>query len=243
MNQSSTQELSARIEQLRERIATARDRSAYLEKHDEVTIVAVTKYVRADDNFLLQLYECGLRAWGESRPQELIAKAETFSALDIPKISDIEWHLIGSLQRNKIRKVLPRVALIHSLDSVKLAEAIDRIAAEESIKEVRVLVEINISGDNDKSGFSPEQIESTWDELLRFERLRIAGVMSMSGKNSIPIEIRREFAATRNLRNHLAKNSPHPLPILSMGMSDDFAIAIEEGSTLIRIGSLLYSAG
>ena len=205
---------------------------------DSVKLVAVSKYATTEDGIIDALIAAGCCDLGESRPQMLIEKANHFSN----QKSKINWHLIGSLQKNKVRKVLPHISLIHSLDSVPLIETVNRISIEESLPPVNGLLEINISGDETKQGFHIKDVASVFDIIARLSNIRICGLMCMSGLHSTDDERRAEFAATRQLAEKLAENCPDnsSMQELSMGMSDDFQMAIEEGATLVRIGSLLY---
>ena len=228
---------------LNENISRVRDQIQYAVNHagrtlDSVKLVAVTKYTTTDDGIISALVAAGCYDFGESRPQLLVEKALYFSEHQ----SKINWHLIGSLQKNKIRKLLPYVSLIHSLDSVPLIKAIDRIATEESLPPVRGLLEVNISGDESKQGFKSKEVASALDVIAKLQNIRICGLMCMSGLHSTNDERRAEFAAARILAEKLAENCPDYCTMreLSMGMSDDFQIAIEEGATLVRIGSLLF---
>ena len=203
-----------------------------------VKLVAVSKYATKDDGIIDALIAAGCCDLGESRPQTLIEKAVHFSEQK-PKLN---WHLIGPLQKNKVRKVLPYLSLIHSLDSVPLIETMDRIASEESLPPITGLLEVNISGDETKQGFWPGDVTSALDAIARLPKIKICGLMCMSGLRSTDDQRRKEFAATRQLAEKLAANCPDNCTMqdISMGMSDDFQIAIEEGATLVRIGSLLY---
>ncbi|MGL4941852.1 MAG: YggS family pyridoxal phosphate-dependent enzyme [Thermoguttaceae bacterium] len=225
------QTIANRVNVVRERIADALSRSG--RSGDEVTLVAVTKYAQVNDETLRQLYDVGCRDFGESRPQQLVEKASRVT------FADARWHQIGSLQKNKVRKLLPHASLIHSVDSLALAEAINRIASEECLDTVAVLLEVNVSGDATKGGFALTDLEKQWESLIALPRLRIDGMMSMSGLDATPAEIRWQFSETRELRDRL-RSATTPLTTLSMGMSDDFEIAIAEGSTMVRIGSLLF---
>ena len=224
------------ISLVREQIQGAADRTG--RTPDSVKLVAVTKYTAIDDGIIGTLITAGCRDLGESRPQLLIEKALCFSG----QKSKINWHLIGSLQKNKVRKVLPYVSLIHSLDSVPLIEAIDRIASEESLPPVNGLLEVNISGEASKQGFKSNEVAAALDAIAKLQNIRICGLMCMSGLHSTDETRRAEFAATRILAEKLTRNCPDNSTMreLSMGMSDDFQIAIEEGATLIRVGSSLY---
>jgi len=205
---------------------------------DSVKLVAVTKYTAIEDGMIGTLITAGCCDLGESRPQMLCEKALHFCE----QKSKLNWHLIGPLQKNKVRKILPYVSMIHSLDSVPLIESVNRIAKEESLTPVNGLLEVNISGDESKQGFTISEITSVLDTIARLKNIRICGLMCMSGLHSTDDERRTEFAATRILAEKLAQNCPDNCTMreLSMGMSDDFQIAIEEGATLVRIGSSLF---
>lgn len=205
---------------------------------DSVKLIAVSKYAAKDDGIIDALIAARCRDLGESRPQLLMEKAIYFSEQKL----ELNWHLIGSLQKNKVRKVLPYTSLIHSLDSVPLIETIDRAVAEESLLPVEGLLEVNISGEKKKQGFRPQELASVLDAIAKLPNVKIRGLMCMSGLHSTNDERREEFATTRRLAENLAANCPDNCAMreLSMGMSDDFQIAIEEGATLVRVGSLLF---
>src|SRR5690606_23309001 len=171
---------------------------------------------------------------GESRPQQLIERAAALPA-------GIEWHLIGHLQRNKVRAVLPHAALIHSVDSLRLAERISDIAGQLSLTP-RVLLEVNVSGEASKDGFDAGQLQSDWPTLRALPNLQIAGLMTMAPVSDDPQDARPTFQGLRNLRDTLLSDAVDDpaLSELSMGMSGDFEIAVEEGATLVRIGSALF---
>jgi pyridoxal phosphate enzyme (YggS family) len=186
---------------------------------------------------------------GESRPQALAEKAEFYASQPVCRSQPIRWHLIGSLQRNKIRKILPVTTLIHSLDSFRLAEAIDRIVREENDQSptpsvpVHCLLEIAISGDAEKHGFTPQEVPEVVEKIAGLKYLAVDGLMWMSGLGSDERQTRREFAAVRQLAESLRQAGTPPnvkFETLSMGMSGDFELAVEEGATLVRIGSRLY---
>lgn len=200
----------------------------------EVRLLAVTKY--ADLEWVKTLVQLGQRELGESRPQQLVQRAELLA--DGPAVS---WHLIGNLQRNKVRSVLPYVDLIHSIDSARLLERVDAIAGElELVPEV--LLEVNVSGEESKHGFDPVALDADWDQLMSYQHARIVGLMTMAPKVESPDEARPWFARLRELRDRLQSRiaAPHHLNELSMGMSGDFAAAILEGSTIVRVGSRLF---
>ncbi len=201
-----------------------------------VTMVAVTKY--AEPAWVRGLVELGVRDLAESRPQQLVERAEQFP-------SDIRWHMIGHLQRNKVKPVLPRTALIHSVDSLRLLERIAEVvesAPAEQPNRPRVLLEINVSGESAKDGLSIAELTSQWDALQTVPNVDIVGLMTMAPLADDPEAARPVFRELRQLRDTLAAQAaPHvKLTELSMGMSGDFVAAIEEGATLVRIGSRLF---
>ena len=170
--------------------------------------------------------------FGESRVQESLVK--------IPALPGrIHWHFIGHLQSNKIRKALPLFELIHGVDTPQIAREIDRIAGEMGLFP-RVLLEVNVSGEGSKHGFAPDRLEHELEGLLSLPRLQVEGFMAMAPLVSDQEEARPYFAQLRELRDRLAIRSGIPLAILSMGMSGDFEVAVEEGATLVRVGSALF---
>jgi pyridoxal phosphate enzyme (YggS family) len=201
---------------------------------DIVQVIGVTKYVDAAQT--RELVNAGCRLLGESRPQTLWEKAELLQDLDC------QWHLIGSLQRNKVRKTLPLISLIHSLDSIRLVRFIDSIA-KENHQLVRGLLEINVSGDATKQGIPPSELLATLDELGDLRNVQISGLMAMAGLGSSPLQVENQFAQVRMLRDKaIARGLPDHVTLkeLSMGMSDDFPLAIAQGATMVRIGSRLF---
>jgi pyridoxal phosphate enzyme (YggS family) len=197
----------------------------------DILTIGVTKYV--DPSQARQLYEAGCRDFGESRPQALWEKAEALGELAI------RWHMIGHLQRNKVRRTLPLVNCIHSVDSLRLAQQIESDANELSLT-IPVLLEVNVSGDANKTGMNPNELPRIASQIVELPHLRVCGLMGMAGLGQA--EPRADFAAIRELRDQLQANlgSSVPLDQLSMGMSGDFEAAIQEGSTMIRIGSVLF---
>lgn len=179
----------------------------------------------------MQAYECGERDFGESRVQELLPKAEA-----LPK--DIRWHFIGHLQTNKVKQIVPYVYLIHSVDSLRLLEAIN-CHAEKIGRRVKVLLEVHVAEEPTKSGFTPEEFQQLTHSIASsdpYPWVDICGIMGMATNTDDEAEWRRCFRAIRSLANSL----PCDHPIISMGMSDDYLIAIEEGSTMVRIGSSIF---
>lgn len=223
--------LAENLAQVRQRIADAAARSG--RRADDVLLVAVTKYVGVE--IIEPLVAAGAMVLGESRPQHFWPKAEALAH------HPIQWHMIGQLQRNKIRRTLPLVELVHSADSLRLVEALDRIAGELSLR-TPILLEVNISGDQAKHGFSPEKLEGMLPDLDAYANVEIRGLMCMAGLGTDAEGARGDFAALRKLRDHLSDKCPAGVSLkeLSMGMSGDYQVAIEEGATIVRVGSALY---
>ena len=222
--------LADNLHRVRAEIATACDRAG--RSVNDVTLVAVTK--SAELAWVRRLVELGVRDLAENRPQQFVERAE-----QLP--SEIRWHFIGHLQRNKVKQVLPRTALIHSIDSLRLLERISEVAAEQSLRP-RVLLEVNVSGEASKDGLPVAELTSQWDAFQAVPQVDVVGLMTMAPLADDPEAARPVFRALRQLRDSLAaRASPHvKLTELSMGMSGDFVVAIEEGATLIRIGSRLF---
>lgn len=227
----SATRIAANLAKVRSAIADAEARSARLS--GSVKLIAVVKYVGAAEARLLA--EAGCLDLGESRPQQLWEKAERLA--DLP----IRWHMIGHLQRNKVRRTLPPTSLIHSGDSLRLLRAVDEAAAELG-KPTDVLLEVNISGEPAKHGFAPDEIEPLWPQIVALENVRVRGLMAMAGLSDDPHRAPADFAALRKLRDALAASAPPQIALneLSMGMSGDFEAAIAEGATMVRIGSALF---
>jgi len=224
--------IRANVAAVRERIAAAAvaaGRSTL-----DVTLVAVTKYVDAATTQLL--VDAGCHDLGEARPQKLWEKAAALAG------REIRWHLIGHLQRNKIRRTLPLVHLFHAGDSLRLLTEVDEEAASLSPAKTQVLLEVNVSGDAAKHGFSPSDLPNLFDDLSKLAHLDIRGLMTMTGLDADAAAERRQFAELRTLRDALrsAWSGRFALDELSMGMSGDFEAAIAEGATMVRVGSALF---
>ncbi len=195
-----------------------------------VRLVAVSKTHPAEA--VVAAAAAGQHVFGESRVQEARDK--------IPLCpGGLEWHFIGHLQKNKVRQALPLFGLLHSIDSTDLARAVDRIAGE-TAQTVDGLLEVNISGEPTKHGFSPDALRAGFAALAELPHLRILGLMTMAPYSDNPEDARPFFRALRALRDDLQSAHGHPLPELSMGMSGDFIPAIEEGSTLVRVGTAIF---
>jgi pyridoxal phosphate enzyme (YggS family) len=225
---------------VRQQIADAARRSG--RSPDDITVVAVTKYV--GDNVIADLVAAGCFELGESRPQALWAKsaalAERLQQQAAPALA-VRWHLVGHLQRNKVEQTLPLVSLIHSADSLRVLKAVDEAAAGLD-RRAEVLIEVNVSGDAAKNGFAPADVAPMLPTINALDHLRVRGLMCMAARDGDAEDARRNFAALRELRERLAINRPDKIGLedLSMGMSGDFETAIEEGATILRIGSALF---
>jgi pyridoxal phosphate enzyme (YggS family) len=196
----------------------------------DIELVAVSK--THPPAAVSEALEAGQTLFGESRVQEARAK--------IPEVpSRARWHFIGHLQKNKIRHALPLFELFHSIDSLELAHEFERIADEEGARP-RVLLEVNLAGEATKFGFSPDQLRADLEALLQLPRLSIEGLMTIPPPAPEAEDSRRYFAGLRTLRDTLQDEFRVSLPTLSMGMSGDFAVAVEEGATLVRVGTALF---
>ncbi len=223
--------LGENLAAIRERIAAAASRSG--RSPASVRLVGVTKYV--DASLARLLADGGLCDLGESRPQELWAKAAALA--DLP----VRWHLIGHLQRNKIRRTLPLFALLHSADSLRLLGELDREGMSLG-SPAQVLIEVNVSGDAAKHGAKPEELERLLIDAAALPSVRVRGLMTMAALEGGVERARRDFAALRDLRECVRSKAPLEVDLaeLSMGMSGDYEAAIEEGATIVRVGSALF---
>ena len=196
----------------------------------EVEIVAVTK--THGPEVVREAWEHGLRIVGENKVQEAAWKEPL-------AVSGPEWHLIGHLQRNKVRPALQLFSCFHSVDSVALIERIDSIADELGVSP-RVLFEVNVSGESSKSGMRPEDAPAALEAALSLKRVTVEGLMTMAPFAPDPESARPHFAALRELRDRLERDFAVRLPRLSMGMTNDWRVAVEEGATWIRLGTALF---
>jgi pyridoxal phosphate enzyme (YggS family) len=221
--------LSGRLEAVEKRIEAACRRAG--RNRSEITLVAVTKTVSAEIAALLP--SLGVLDLGESRPQELWRKAALLPG-------SIRWHQVGHLQRNKIATTLPLAHLIHSVDSARLLSALESEAAKQNRK-VDVFLEVNVSGETSKHGFKPDEIPDTTKLMNELRHVEVKGLMTMAPLEKDPEACRSAFAELRRLRDQERRELPvpHDFRHLSMGMSNDFEVAIEEGATLVRLGTVL----
>jgi pyridoxal phosphate enzyme (YggS family) len=218
--------LPARLARVRETVAQSQSVGGW---QHPVRIVAVTKTHGVEA--VRAAYAAGLPDVGENRVQEALQKQE--AASEIP----VEWHLIGSLQRNKARHAAGRFVLIHSIDRADLAAELDRRLPEGQRQ--AVLVQVNCSGESQKGGVAPELLPALLEEIRALERIQVQGLMTMSALTDDTREQRRAFCRLRETRD-AAERLGHALPELSMGMSGDYGVAVEEGATMIRLGTVLF---
>ena len=222
--------LAENLAAVQSRIANAVEKSG--RSAHEVRLVAVSKTYPAEA--IRELFETGQQAFGESRVQEALPKVEALPP-------GIEWHFIGHLQTNKIRKVVGQFALFHGVDNENLALQMNRIAGELSVT-ANVLLEVNVSGEESKFGFAPENLPAALENLAPLPFLRIRGLMTMAPYSDNPEEARPYFAKLRDVRDRLATATGLPLSELSMGMSGDFEQGIAEGATIVRVGSAIFGS-
>jgi len=216
-----------RVADVRGRIAAARARGGH---GQDVTIIAVTK--THGPEAARAAYEAGLHDVGENKVQEALRK---MAEVDVP----VRWHLIGHLQRNKV-KSLERFVLLHSLDSARLGDAVCAYGLERG-RAVDALIEVNLSGEKTKYGFTPAELLPEAERLVSMAGIRVRGVMTMASFTASESELHRTFAAARDARQSLME-AGHPAEELSMGMSNDYEVAVEEGATMVRVGTTLFGA-
>lgn len=204
------------------------------DKKEDIKILSVSKSHPVEA--LLNAYESGLRVFGENYVQEMVDK---YKAIDEETRKDIEWHFIGHLQTNKVKYIAPFVNCIHSVYKEKLAKEIDK-RAKENNRIINVLLQINTSGEDSKSGCSPDEAELILKNSLELENITFVGLMTISGLESTNDERKQEFKLLRKLRDQLEDKFNISLPELSIGMTSDYHEAIEEGATMIRIGTAIF---
>ena len=219
--------LPERVAEIRGRAAAAAARGGH---GQTVRLVAVTK--THGPEAAVEAWQTGVPDCGENRVQEALSKMEVVT---VPVL----WHLIGHLQRNKVQE-LEHFALLHSLDSSRLADAVCEFGVKRG-RAVDALIQVNTSGEVAKGGFSPEALRAESDRLTNMTGIRVIGAMTMAPMDASEIVLRQTFAGVRHAVQVLA-DAGHPATELSMGMSNDYEIAVEEGSTMIRIGSILFGA-
>lgn len=220
--------LRDRFTEIQFRLAAAALRSS--RPAGAVQLVAVSKSHPPES--LQQAMAAGVQIFGENRIQEARMKVPLLPV-------SARWHFIGHLQSNKVRQALPLFELLHGVDSLSIAKDIDRVAAELGLYS-RVLLEVNVAGEGTKFGFTPDALRRQIEDLLGLRRLEIAGLMAVPPPSNTPEDSRQYFVRLRELKDELQRDARVTLPELSMGMSGDFEVAVEEGATLVRVGSALF---
>lgn len=197
----------------------------------DVQLVAVTKTIPVE--VIKEALDLGVHHLGENRVQEFLYKQPALGA-------DIKWHFIGHLQSNKVRKIIDKVSLIHSLDRWSLARTISRVAGETGVS-VRALIQVNVAGETTKHGLSPVEAEDFALAVMDLPGLQVCGLMTIAPLSKDPEEVRYVFRQTKELARQIKKNIPEiKMDLLSMGMTGDFEVALEEGANLIRLGTALF---
>lgn len=222
--------IAQNLEKVRERIAAAAQKAGRDPR--EVRLVAVSKTV--DLPRLREAVAAGQRLFGENYLQEARPKITELGP-------DIDWHLVGHLQSNKAKGAVELFDLIHSVDRLKLAQALDQAAARQG-KVQDILVQVNLAAEETKSGAAPQAVPELLAQLARLPHLRVTGLMTMPPWLDDPDAVRPYFKTLRELRDRWRSSSGLPLPKLSMGMSGDFEVAVEEGATLVRVGSAIFGS-
>ncbi len=224
------EQIAENLEQVRSQIAEAAKKSG--RSLDDIELVAISK--THDAGKVRMAYEAGQTLFGESKVQEARAK--------IPELpSSLRWHFVGHLQKNKIRHALPLFEFFHGIDDVDLAREMNRIAEEQGMHP-RILLEVNVAGEGSKFGFKPDKLRAEMEALLSLTRLSIEGLMTIPPLAEEAEASRKFFVDLRENRNALEKEFDMKLPHLSMGMTNDFVVAVEEGATLVRVGTAIFGA-
>ena len=224
--------LKDQLQEVEKRIQAACDRAG--RKREEVTLIAVSKTKPVET--LQEAYDLGVRIFGENKVQELTAKYEA-----LPK--DIHWHMIGHLQTNKVKYIIDKAELIHSVDSLKLAETIEKEAAKHDLI-ADILVEVNVAEEESKFGMKMEEVIPFVEKVSAFPHVRVRGLMTIAPFVEDPEENRSIFADLHNLYIDIKKKNHDndTVSVLSMGMTNDYEVAIEEGATMVRVGTGIFGA-
>ena len=224
--------LKDQLQEVEKRIQAACDRAG--RKREEVTLIAVSKTKPVET--LQEAYDLGVRIFGENKVQELTAKYEA-----LPK--DIHWHMIGHLQTNKVKYIIDKAELIHSVDSLKLAETIEKEAAKHDLI-ADILVEVNVAEEKSKFGMKMEEVIPFVEKVSAFPHVRVRGLMTIAAFVEDPEENRSIFADLHKLYIDIKKKNHDndTVSVLSMGMTNDYEVAIEEGATMVRVGTGIFGA-
>ncbi len=230
---SRSSEIRLSVERVRARIAIACERAG--RDPEEITVVAVSKRFPLDD--IAHAYDAGIRDFGENRVQELAEKVDAWEGQYPGR--EVRWHMVGHLQRNKAKLVVQRSTFFHGLDSLRLADALDRATSDSGLV-LPCLVQVNVSQEASKFGFGIDEAESAVRQLQSYGGLSVRGLMTLAHPADDPEDVRPEFARLRSLFERSQAYAERPLTVLSMGMSGDFEVAIEEGATHLRLGTIIF---
>ncbi len=224
--------LKENLAQVEENIQKACERAG--RNREEVTLIAVSKTKPVE--MLEEIYDQGIRVFGENKVQELVDKYEVMPG-------DIKWQMIGHLQRNKVKYIVDKVDLIHSVDSIRLAETIDKEAEKKGII-ANILIEVNVAKEDTKFGLMPEEVDAFIEEIANYKHIQVKGLMTIAPFVSDPEENRPVFARLRELSVDIRKKNVDniTMSVLSMGMTNDYQVAIEEGATMVRVGTGIFGA-
>ena len=226
--------LRERLRDVQQRIRSACERAGRDEQ--SVTLIAVSKTFPM--SLVLEAYQAGIRHFGENRVQELNEKSVSLPG--VINNGDVYWHMIGHAQRNKAKDVVSNADVLHSLDSLRLANELNRRASGHREK-IPCMIQVNVSGESSKYGLQPQEVANFMEEIKDLEHIEATGLMTLAAPAENPEDIRPQFTLLRSLRDNLV-DQYEGMRYLSMGMSGDFEVAIEEGATHIRIGSLLFGS-
>lgn len=224
--------LSENLRDVEKRIEEACKRSNRDPK--EVTLIAVSKTKPVE--MLQEVYDAGARNFGENKVQEIMDKYD-----HLPQ--DIHWHMIGHLQRNKVKYIVDKVQMIHSVDSLRLAETIDKEAKKKNVT-VPILIEVNVAEEESKFGLSLEEVTALAEEISKLSNVRVCGLMTVAPFVEDPEENREVFRSLKKLSVDIAAKNINnvTMSVLSMGMTNDFEVAVEEGATMVRVGTAIFGA-
>lgn len=224
--------LKDHLQEVEEKICAACERAG--RKREDVTLIAVSKTKPVET--LQEAYDLGVRVFGENKVQEMADKYEV-----LPK--DIRWHLIGHLQRNKVKYIIDKAVLIHSVDSLRLAQTIEKEAKKHNLT-AHILIEVNVAREESKFGIFPEDLEALVDEIAKLPHIQVDGLMTIAPFVPDPEENRPVFRELRKLSVDISakKVDNVNMSVLSMGMTNDYQVAIEEGATMVRVGTGIFGA-
>ena len=224
--------LKENLKTVEERIQSACKKAG--RKREEITLIAVSK--TKPPHMLQEAYDLGVRIFGENKVQEIREKYEV-----LPK--DIDWHMIGHLQRNKVKYIVDKVAMIHSVDSLRLAETIEKEAAKKAVI-VPILIEVNVAQEESKFGLKPEEVLPFIEQISDFSHIRIKGLMTIAPYVDNAEENREIFRELKKLSVDIAAKNINNviMSVLSMGMTGDYMVAVQEGATMVRVGTGIFGA-